>query len=55
MKHRMKTAVLRIRCEPSWKKEVAQIAYFKDLDTADIVRIALNDYMEKFKSNGKKA
>jgi hypothetical protein len=50
VKTRTKTDVLRVRCEPDWKKELAVIASFKGLDTADIVRIALSEYVHRFKN-----
>jgi hypothetical protein len=45
-----KTAVLRVRCEPSLKQEVRQVAILKHLDDSDIIRIATQDYIQRFKT-----
>lgn len=41
--------MIRVRCAPDLKRKVYQIAQFKELDSSDIIRIALNDYIQKFK------
>lgn len=50
MKLRVKTTVIRARCEPDLKLDVERIATFKRLDAADIIRIAIHDYIQRFKN-----
>jgi hypothetical protein len=45
-----KTEMLRVRCEPRFKQEIRQIAILKQLDDSDIVRIAVNDYIQRVKT-----
>jgi hypothetical protein len=47
-----KTAMLRARVKPALKRDVNRLAEFKDLDEADIVRIACSRLIEQFKSAG---
>lgn len=50
MRSRSKTDVIRARCEPDLKQDIERIALFKRLDAADITRIALRDYIQRFKN-----
>jgi hypothetical protein len=45
-----KTQVIRARCDASLKGDVDRIAFIKQLDPADIIRIAVRDYVQKFRS-----
>jgi hypothetical protein len=50
-----KSEMVRFRCEPMLKMEVRQVALLKQLDDSDIIRIALRDYIDKFRNpNGAK-
>jgi len=48
-KRTKKTAMLRSRCEPNLKREIAQVAIFHGLDESDIVRIAATQFVQQFK------
>lgn len=45
-----KTAVIRARCEETLKSDLDLVAALKHLDSADIIRIACAEFVEKFKS-----
>jgi hypothetical protein len=48
-----KSEMVRFRCEPNLKVEVNRVAVLKQLDAADIIRIALRDYLAQFRqTNG---
>jgi hypothetical protein len=47
-----KSAMLRARCEPELKEDVATIARFKMLDEADVIRIACARLVQQFKAAG---
>jgi len=44
-----KEEMLRARCLPSLKQEVAQVAMLQGLDESDIVRIACTRLVQQFK------
>lgn len=46
-----KDAVIKARCDANLKKAVDEVAMFQQLDTADIVRIAVSTYVHKFKAS----
>lgn len=47
----MKTEVLRARCDSRLKEDVERVAYLKQLDSADIIRIAVSDYIRRFRNS----
>lgn len=50
MKKPTKSATIRARCAPQLKDDLATVAKLKELDEADIVRIALACYIAPFKN-----
>jgi hypothetical protein len=52
MKRSAKTTVIRARCDESLKTGIERIALISQLDTADIIRIACNNYIQQFQKHG---
>lgn len=50
MKKPAKTALIRARCNPALKSDIAQVAMLKQLDEADIIRIACSVFVQQFKN-----
>lgn len=48
MKRLNKSAVIRARCAASLKQDIERVAYFQQLDAADIIRIACSRYVAAF-------
>jgi hypothetical protein len=46
-----KSQIIRARCNPSLKDDIERIAFIKQLDAADVIRMALFDYVQKFRNS----
>lgn len=50
MRRNVKDSTIRARCPKALKNDVETVAYLKGLDAADIIRMAVAEYVQKFRS-----
>lgn len=51
MKKESKSEIIRARCGRDLKEDVERVAFLKQLDPADIIRIAVRDYIQRFRNS----